>query len=438
MAPETTSDAQPKPAAGAGPGPSVGLWLLAMACLAVRLPWIFTVPMSEAPDEFAHYWVIRFIREHWRLPSALEVAAGGPSAVYGSLPQLGYLPHLIVSSLFPADAVSLAARFGSLAMGLVTLWAGYRLGAELFPGKRLLSLAVPCLLVFHPQLVFLHSYANNDSTSSALAALVLYLLVLTLKHGLTLRRSALIGALLGWIALSKYAGLAIFPVVFVACLTAAFLHRANRRLVLASFLIMVSLCLCVDLWWFLRNYQEFAGDWLGTKTMYRTWAVTFHRDLNFHMRLWQVIKQSAWWHALFFSFWGLFGYMNRYLWRPVYAVYLGFLITAVLGFIKDAIRPARLQRTRVSTAVWLTLAFSVAVNLTAMIFASSTNLGGPQGRYLFTSEIPVLALTVAGLARLGKSGGYWLVSALIAFNAAVCLGSWLMLFSTYGWHLRPY
>lgn len=74
--------------------PVPGFALLAFAFVAVRLPWIFMVPMQEAPDEYAHYWVIKFLREHWRLPSAVEVHAGGPSAVYGSLPQLGYLPHV--------------------------------------------------------------------------------------------------------------------------------------------------------------------------------------------------------------------------------------------------------------------------------------------------------------------------------------------------------
>ncbi|HNB25239.1 MAG TPA: hypothetical protein PKZ32_22650, partial [Candidatus Melainabacteria bacterium] len=87
------------------------------AYLMFRLPWLFMLPMVEAPDEFAHHWVIKFLTEHHRLPMAKEVFDGGASAVYGSLPQMGYIPHVLISSLFPIESIALTERLGSLFMG---------------------------------------------------------------------------------------------------------------------------------------------------------------------------------------------------------------------------------------------------------------------------------------------------------------------------------
>ncbi|MBL0187841.1 MAG: hypothetical protein IPP97_19095 [Candidatus Obscuribacter sp.] len=67
--------------------------VLSLLFVALRLFWLFMVPMEQAPDEFSHYWVAKFLFQNQHLPSPAEMTAGGPSAVYGSLPQLGYLPH---------------------------------------------------------------------------------------------------------------------------------------------------------------------------------------------------------------------------------------------------------------------------------------------------------------------------------------------------------
>jgi hypothetical protein len=72
-----------------------------------------------------------------------------------------------------------------------------------------------------------------------------------------------------------------------------------------------------------------------------------------------------------------------------------------------------------------------------MIWASVYNYGGPQGRYLITSEIPIQALIIGGMSLFGKKSK-WLIIAFLAFNALVCIGSWIYLFRLYGgWHLDP-
>ena len=413
----------------------------------VRLPWLFMVPMVEAPDEFAHYWVIKFLREHWRLPHAQEVFDGGASAVYGSMPQLGYIPHVLASMFMPIDDIALAGRFGSLLMGGVMLLAAYRIGQLLFKENKLLALALPAALVFHPQLIFLHSYANNDSTSSALASVLIMLAFESVARGITFKRTALMGAIVGWVAITKYSALAIIPVMAVAVIASIVIHGTAIGTAAASIICAGLIAAALSLWWFVQNNHEYPGDPMGTKTMYKSWATTFHRDLNYYLPVSHIIKSLRWWRMMFFSFWGMFGYMNKYLWRPVYLAYVGILIVAAVGYLKG-LTTFILQKAKTfkltkenskDIVMWSCLTLTVVINLASMIWASVYNLGGPQGRYLFTSEIPVMALFIGGLNLLGeKKAGKIAVCVFLAFNFAVATGSWIYLFNLYGgWHFNP-
>ncbi|MBX9722233.1 MAG: hypothetical protein K2X81_12610, partial [Candidatus Obscuribacterales bacterium] len=307
------------------------------AYLLFRMPWVFMLPMVEAPDEFAHHWVIQFLKLNWRLPNAHEVVAGGPSAIYGSLPQLGYIPHVFAGFLLPGDQLALSTRFGSIFMGAWMLFAAFKIGGILFPKNRLLAIAVPAAIVCHPQLVFIHSYANCDSTSSALASILLWLTLETANSGITLKRTSLMGALVGWLAITKYSGLAIIPVMGVAIIASIFVHGTSIGLAAASISAAALLAIALSAWWFIQNEKQYPGDFMGTHTMYASWAKTFHRDTHYYLPASHIIKSLRWWRMTFFSFWGLFGYMNKYLWRPVYFVYLGLAIAAALGGIKGLV-----------------------------------------------------------------------------------------------------
>lgn len=443
--------------------------------VAMRLPWIFTVPMVEAPDEFAHYWVIRFLREHWRLPLASEVHAGGPSAVYGSLPQMGYLPHLLACSAGPVEWIPLLSRFGSLAMGVVLLFATWKCSRILFAKQPLLAVALPLTVLLHPQMIFLHCYANCDATSTALSAVQIWLMLETLRTGLTIKRTAVMGLLAGWLALTKYSALAILPVLALAVVSSCVLHGTALSTSLTAIGCGSALAVAVSGWWFWRNALEFNGDVLGTKTMYNTWATTFHRQLHYYLSPWRIIKDVRWWRMMFFSFWGMFGYMNKYMWRPAYIAYIGYLILAAAGvtaIVCHTLRqllpgrnvlgsagpgaerneianwnemansgsrtseifssdPLIRKQARINLTMWVCLSLVAVINLASMIWASTQNLGGPQGRYLFNSEIPVLALMLAGLHKIPRAGDKVVIS-FVGFNLVVAVAVFVWLFLLYG------
>lgn len=413
------------------------LLLLLLLCALVRLPWIFTVPAGEAPDEYTHLWMIQFLRDHLRLPTGQEVLAAGPVAVYGSLPPFGYLPHALLTRLVPESEVALCARFATLLTGLATVWSGWLAGRELFAGRRLLALALPLMLVFHPQLVFLHCYANNDCTAGAIAGFVIYLLIVALKRGPTLKLSLASGILLSWLALCKYSGWTIIPVAFAAIATACALNGTALPRALTYLAVAGITFTGPTAAWLFRNYQQFSGDWLGTRTMYHTWAVAFNRQLVYHISPLQVLEDRRWWRFFLFSYWGMFGYFNRYIWKPIYYIFLGFQSVALAGWLKALKDRSWTRENLVGLSVWTMLALCCLFNLAGMIYASTENLGGPQGRYMLISEIPVMALIVSGLSRGGERFGRCAVIALLVLTGATCVGAWLMLLKLYGWHLHP-
>jgi hypothetical protein len=440
-------------------GKEIGTELSVLVVLAAltRLVWLFMVPMQEAPDEYCHFWICKFLTQYVRLPTAAEVHAGGMEAVYGSLPQFGYVPHVLFAKLLPMCDLPLVFRFGSLAMGLVAIVGAYFLARQLFADSRVARWALPLIMVFQPQLVLVHSYTNNDSTSSALGVLILLILVSIIKRGFSVGSSLVLGFLLGWLALCKYAAYSLFFGVAFAFLASAWLNGCSIVLLVKNIAVALAVCGLSCSWWFVREIQEYPGDLLGINTMYHTWAVHFNKPLSFSENIWHVIKDLPRWRMAVDSFWGVFGYMTRYLWRPIYTVYFAFVMLATIGGVfrlsdwkagyqmvadhwqrgsNQNLAPAAKKKLEYAM-ILCTFAVCLVVNLAAMVYSASKSLGGLQGRYLFSSEVPILALIIAGLLALSAKYGKWLVVSFVVFNAIVYFVAFAMLYPEYGFHLRP-
>jgi len=472
-------------------------WLLVLLYFLTRLPWLFMVPMVEAPDEFSHFWVIKFLLDHnMRLPEYSEIIAGGPSGVYGSLPQMGYIPHVIAGAvghvIAPNADLSLTERFGSLFTGLVLLWCSSEFGRKLFGADKMLSLALPLMVIFHPQLVLLHSYANSDSTTASLSAGIMLLVCRMMENGLKTKYSLWLGLLLGWVILTKYPGVSVYPSCAIGFVLAAWLNRQSLKTLLAQAFLTAATTAAASVWWFVRSARILSGDFLGTKTMFHTWAVTYNKPLDPDFKVWAIIKNHRWWRMTTWSYWGQFGYMTRDLPHAFYYIYMGFMYTAAGGAILRLALPAKngdrkilsplsseerkgrfglarawivraaciipniaiMEYARTKNAlktslatlknspalsseerkarfgqagIWIVLAACFLTNVSLMVYAQTKNLGGAQGRYLFPSEIPIIALILGGLYLTGEKARKPLILTLVAFNVIVYFYSCWML-----------
>jgi hypothetical protein len=409
------------------------LVIISLLTIIVRLPWLFMIPVFEAPDEDPHDWVISFCAQHMSLPSHNIIYATGPAASYGSIPQFGYVPHVLLLKLIPNLNFRIVTRCASLLMAAVLNAVAYLIGQEIFLPNRLLALALPGLLIFHPQLGFVGSYANNDITAAALSSIILLLLIRTIKYGLAMPRSLWIGVLLGWVLLSKYTATCVIPTTFVFLSLAAWLHQSSLKKYMVHVTSVALTFLATCGWWFLRNYYEFNGDITGVRTLYYIWASSCHKSLTITYRpLLEIISKTKWWRMNFYSFWAVFGYMVRSIKTPFYFIYLGFVILSGIGglfSLKKVARAAGDMLTRIKagnakfsrqelipSSIWAMFFCLGLLNIFASALGSCSGVSGPQGRYFFPSEVALMALLLAGLYQFKGKAGTIAVFALLGYN----------------------
>jgi hypothetical protein len=80
--------------------------------------------------------------------------------------------------------------------------------------------------------------------------------------------------------------------------------------------------------------------------------------------------------------------------------------------------------------------FCSLTNLLLSLAASSTGVAGPQGRYLFPAEIPLMALLLGGLSKFPGRTGRLLICTLLVFNVFTYLYASVFLYSLYGFKVR--
>jgi 4-amino-4-deoxy-L-arabinose transferase-like glycosyltransferase len=426
-------------------------WIfLAFLTLIVRLLWLGMVPVAEAPDELTHLWVIRFLLAHMRLPSGQEVLAAGPVAVYGSIPQLGYVPHLIAIQVLPNLTDLIAARAGSLVMVIITVLLARAIALRVFAGKPLLEWSLPLVLVFHPQLVFVGAYVNNDSTACALSSAILLLLIDSLARGLRYWRSLLVGILIGWLVLTKYSGFSVIPCAGIYLIVAGLLRRVRLTQIWAHLALTFGTAVGLSGWWFVRNSYEFHGDITGSNTLFKTWTEAYHRKVDAAGSPFLVVTQSRWWRMNFFSFWGWFGYMTRSLPRLIYYGYICFVSLSLFGFVHRSYRRRKNRGTRfprfigataqsgseqTKRAIWSLMWLCVLINFAMAVYGTASGVSGPQGRYFFSSEIPLMSLMLAGLAGLPAKYRRGAILSFVGYNIfCYAYASWY-LYSLYGFSI---
>lgn len=117
---------------------------------------------------------------------------------------------------------ALAAASGGLAALTIGLVA--RTAAALFPGSVFIQALAPCLVAFWPTQNMMASRINNDNLATAVAALALWVIVMSVQRGLTWKNALGLGGCLALAILTK--GTTVF---LVPLLSFAFLLATLRR-----------------------------------------------------------------------------------------------------------------------------------------------------------------------------------------------------------------
>jgi hypothetical protein len=242
----------------------------AIALLATlnALSWTMLVPPFHVPDEPAHVYYAQYLGEtgklpalrpgtaeysgdiraalaaarfdrvageptgrpswHLSVPDERERTGDGNASTASTNPPLYYLAQAAIyrsaHGLGVLDRLALMQLFSTLLAG-ATAWCVFAFLRELLPGSPLAAVVGGTLAALMPMLGFMCAGVTNDAALYLTAAAVFLALARILRHGLTRRRAAACGALLGAGVLVKTQMLAFAPAVVLAFVLA----KAPRR-----------------------------------------------------------------------------------------------------------------------------------------------------------------------------------------------------------------
>jgi hypothetical protein len=295
------------------------------------------------------------------------------------------------------------ARFFSVLLGAVTLWATYRALALITDSRWALIGTV--LVGFIPQFVFISAAASNDNAINALAALVLWRLVALVVAPPEPRysRNALgfalaLGSLLGLALLSKLSALGLVALTGLTLLLFAWRARSWRTLIVSSLAVGLP-ALTIAGWWYGRNWALYRDP-----LAWNIWRA------NILLRLFPaegraVIAELG---SLERSFWGLFGWLNVPYPAWVYGAFRVLEIGLALGLLLHVARwlIALVRRNRPPfdwrwAGGWLLILW---LGLLAFSWVRFMRIApAAQGRYFFPAAPSLALLLILAL------GGYRLL-----------------------------
>jgi 4-amino-4-deoxy-L-arabinose transferase-like glycosyltransferase len=199
---------------------------LAAIALMPRLLFLWALPLASgttdpncAPDELAHFWVVREMSF-----GRFEPWSPGAFSIYSSFLPSQYVfqaTTLAIGRFLGGDIVRFVspeplvvgygyARLGSILLGLITV-AALAQAAWTLTRSRLQSLVAGIVVALLPQLAFVNAYVNADSFTIAGGALLTCSLVCWILESRQYRNGILLGATLGFVFLGKLSGYYLLP-----------------------------------------------------------------------------------------------------------------------------------------------------------------------------------------------------------------------------------
>jgi len=407
-------------------------WALALVLalyLALGVAYSLVNPIFESPDEALNYANIRYLVEERRLPviepdrptkahhPPLYYTLGAllvswvPNDNYDAVvervnPFWAYRPwepggdnkclylHDPALEGFPYRDVALGVhlvRFLSLLMGAGTVLAVYGTAREMAGGRLCVAVGAAAMVAFNPMFLFISGSVHDDALANLVAAATLYVTARFLVRGATARRAALLGLLVGLGILTKLTCLLVVPTVGLALLYRPLADRGRAGWREAARLAGIALGLALALggWWFARNLLLY-GEPTSMVRQTGVWGVRENAP-----DLVAAARELGFLHD---SLWGVFGYGQVPLPRPVYGLarLVGLAALGGLVLFWARRRSGRVPWERPPGVLLILLSaplVALAVNFARMTVSAAADFG----RYLFVSLAALAPFYILGL-----------------------------------------
>lgn len=365
-----------------------------------RLAEYQTVPIANqtflSPEVIASLFETkRWEKFHWQTPRSsnpLDLGLEGYS-YEGYQPPLFYLANVPLYLALP-DSILLklyGLRLAMVLASLLTIWIAIRLSEDFFPGVPLLPYVVGLVLSVIPERTMATSRLNNDVLLEVLGALLAWISVQTVLHGITAQRARLLGVVLGLGMLTK-----VSIVAFVIALVFVYWLRRQDGDWIRNLLWTLGLAIIITAPSVIYNLQIY-GDWSGFRAF---------QQLNESFKVFQhpplscVTLVTAWWD-LFRHFWVIWWHgalpgFNPVLLVPYFTTFLVSVI-AVAGLVKYLHKARHYQFEKRVWSLWLfiTLIIAYAVLVVKGFFDGMFPV--IQGRFLLPVIVPIIIMLVWGV-----------------------------------------
>jgi 4-amino-4-deoxy-L-arabinose transferase-like glycosyltransferase len=400
-------------------------------------------PTDGIPDDLYPY--CRFTLDWYCEPDSARWSANPPRIV--TVPGMGYFPSgyqyganhppLYYATMAPIFALSswsspvtqhYLLRLAAIPFGLLTVYAAYRTTRSLFPGDAFLTVTVPALVAFQPQVSYEAAMVNNDIVAIALTSFILWGVVVGIRDQFPLRLCAAVGIGLGLDLLAKGTAVTVAPIVAVAVLLAVG-WRDWRGLLVRGAVIGVPVVLIAAPWYLFlyRTYGDFSGLARVGELQYWNGPMGTFREL---------LLDSEFVLDRFRETWGEFGWRLIHLRPGVLWTIAIVTIAAAAGLIAYGFIAWRNHRGGRGDPVarpefWqvkalIVLLFTCAIAYLAVVqFGTSFALS--QARYYFPAVNAAALLAMLGLRTLvpqqARAAGQGVVfSALVLLNIVIMSG----------------
>ena len=291
-------------------------------------------------------------------------------------------------------------RMISVFLAVATVWASYLLTRSIFPKKTLLSIAIASLVSFQPMFTFVTAGVNNDNLLNLLTTVLLWLMVDSLRKGMTASRNL---AMLITLVLGLYTKQLIYPFIPLPLLVVIYDYLKKKKgKFLYKNLIYIAIILAVAVILFVRILNSgYLPGWPMVNP--QSPMVDLSLSTYLQQKIPVLYSETLPWY------WGVFKWLGVVLPLTVLRSIKIILAVSLFGLVHYFL--TRVWRKKFTTTDWqlMLLIFSslwFAFWLLLWDYMLVRSIGfshGIQGRYFFPNISAHMTLVVFGLWQLTKS-----------------------------------
>lgn len=422
-----------------------------LAVFLTILMWAMVQPFNASPDEAMRYQIVDYIMRHGKLPVGYDAEIRDPNwgISYAFYPITTYIAGAVfgkIATLFSSSGMApiYGARLVNVILGTITAGLNLKIGKMLF--EKRMAWFYTILICFLPGTIFFNSYVNMDALGLCASSWVVLCWCKAVKNDWSVKLCVELGAAISFCALSYFNayGYILCSILFF-CTTMLLCGRKKwdvKRMIQLG-LVVTAVVAVLAGWWFIRNAVLYDGDFIGRSTcakygeMYAAPGFTNETKIlpkRMDMTIWDMYMwipgewQYNWLVTVLVSFIGVFGYMNVFLakiWYKIYIAGFGIGILASIPLWKKMVRIRKqeeaVERTeeteeeeitylvvkkekRWSREALFHISMAVAMVIPFIlltIYAYSSDFQA-QGRYILPMILPFMYLVTKGINALLK------------------------------------